>query len=135
MVTGGLSDVLEGMGIDYQPLASTEVYYPSAGEWREVPAALPRPMGGVRVVTINNRVLLFGEITIQRLVEVDISIHCFYLNLKGGMDEDWTRYADILQFSDSEGEEKWTRVGEMSQSRFDHEVSVVDMNNFKKFCQ
>ena len=64
MVTGGLSDVLEGMGIDYQPLASTEVYYPSAGEWREVPGALPRPMGGVGVVTLNNRVLLFGEITI-----------------------------------------------------------------------
>ena len=62
MVTGGLSDVLEGMGIDYQPLASTEVYYPSAGEWREVPGgALPRPMWGVRVVTLNNRVLLFGE--------------------------------------------------------------------------
>ena len=51
------------------------------------------------------------------------------------MDEDWTRYADILQFSDSEGEEKWTKVGEMSLSRLGHGVSVVDMNNFKKYCQ
>ena len=68
MVTGGLSDVLEGLGIDYQPLASTEVYYPSAGEWREVPGALPRPMSGMRVVTLNNRVLLFGEIIILNLV-------------------------------------------------------------------
>ena len=43
-------------------LASTEVYRPSAGEWREVPGgALPRPMYRVRVVTLNNRVLLFGE--------------------------------------------------------------------------
>ena len=43
-------------------LSSTEVYRPSAGEWREVPGgALPRPMWGVRVVTLNNRVLLFGE--------------------------------------------------------------------------
>ena len=43
-------------------LASTEVYRPSAGEWREVPGgALPRPMDGVRVVTLDNRVLLFGE--------------------------------------------------------------------------
>ena len=45
-----------------KPLASTEVYRPSAGEWREVPGGvLPRPMGGVRVVTLNNRVLVFGE--------------------------------------------------------------------------
>ena len=45
-----------------KPLASTEVYRPSAGEWREVPGgALPRGMGYVRVVTLNNRVLLFGE--------------------------------------------------------------------------
>ena len=43
-------------------LASTEVYRPSAGEWREVPGgALPRVMEDVRVVTLNNRVLLFGE--------------------------------------------------------------------------
>ena len=43
-------------------LASTEVYRPSAGEWREVPGgALPRPMKGVSVVTLNNRVLLLGE--------------------------------------------------------------------------
>ena len=43
-------------------LTSTEVYRPSAGEWREVPGgALPRPMWGMRVVTLNNRVLLFGE--------------------------------------------------------------------------
>ena len=43
-------------------LASTEVYRPSAGEWREVPGgALPRPMTDMGVVTLDNRVLLFGE--------------------------------------------------------------------------
>ena len=57
LVTGGEDS-------DSQYLASTEVYYPSAGEWREVPGALPRPIGGVRVVTLNNKVLLFGEMTI-----------------------------------------------------------------------
>ena len=42
--------------------SNTEVYRPSAGEWREVPGgALPRPMWAVRVVTLNNSVLLFGE--------------------------------------------------------------------------
>ena len=60
LVTGGVEY------LDYytmqEVLASTEVYRPSAGEWREVPGGdLPRPMYGVRVVTLNNRVLLFGE--------------------------------------------------------------------------
>ena len=55
LVTGGVDYAVKG-------LASTEVYRPSAGEWREVPGgALPRPMYGVRVVTLKNRVLLFGE--------------------------------------------------------------------------
>ena len=51
-------------GVDYEVkrLASTEVYRPSAGEWREVPGgALPRPMFGMRVLTLNNKVLLVGE--------------------------------------------------------------------------
>ena len=55
LVSGGLDS-------DGELLASTEMYRPSAGEWRKVPGgALPRPMDGVRVVTLNNRVLLFGE--------------------------------------------------------------------------
>ena len=64
LVTGGEDS-------DSQFLASTEVYYPSAGEWREVPGALPRPMEGVRVVTLNNKVLLFGEIIILNLVDIN----------------------------------------------------------------
>ena len=67
LVTGGNG----GRDTDYQFLSSTEVYYPSAGEWREVPGALPRPMEGVGVVTLNNRVLLFGEITILTLVDIN----------------------------------------------------------------
>ena len=54
--------VTGGWGIRIELLASTEVYRPSAGEWREVPGgALPRPMTGMHVVTLNNRVLLLGE--------------------------------------------------------------------------
>ena len=60
LVTGGV----EFRHTGYEPLSSTEVYYPSAGEWREVPGALPRPMAGMGVVTLNNRVLLFGEMII-----------------------------------------------------------------------
>ena len=55
LVTGGM--------VSYREYTdSTEVYRPSAGEWREVPGgALPRPMEEVHVVTLNNRVLLFGK--------------------------------------------------------------------------
>ena len=54
LVTGG--------SVSTEFRASTEVYRPSVGEWREVPGvALPRPMSGVSVVTLNNRVFLFGE--------------------------------------------------------------------------
>ena len=56
MVTGGWDE----WGDKY--CASTEVYRPSAGEWREVPGgALPRPLADVRVMTLNNRVFSFGE--------------------------------------------------------------------------
>ena len=56
LVTGGFNSINTK-----KRLASTEVYRSSAGEWREVPGgARPRPIAGVRVVTLNNRVLLFG---------------------------------------------------------------------------
>ena len=54
LVTGGINSRVD-------LLASTEVYYPSAGVWREVPGTLPKPMEEVGVVTLNNKVLLFGE--------------------------------------------------------------------------
>ena len=42
-------------------LDSTELLRPSS-DWQEITSArLPRPMYGVRVITVNNRVLLFGE--------------------------------------------------------------------------
>ena len=69
--------VTGGWGPRYEHLASTEVYRPSAGEWREVTGgALPRPLRGVRVVTLNNRVLLFGEKEI--LLLYDVIITCIF---------------------------------------------------------
>ena len=116
-----------------EDLASTEVYRPSAGEWREVPGgALPRPMVRLRVVSFNNRVLLFGEKIILTFNWVPVPI-IINLYLSGGSGN--FRDADILEFSDSLGEEKWTRVGEMSKTRSQHGVSVVDFGNFKDHCQ
>ena len=54
LVTGGYDD---GDNI----LDSTEVLRPGS-DWQEITSArLPRPMDGVRVITVDNRVLLFGE--------------------------------------------------------------------------
>ena len=51
MVTGGY-------GGGY--LDSTELLRPGS-DWQEITSRLPRPMTGVRVMTVDNRVLLFGE--------------------------------------------------------------------------
>ena len=65
LVTGGWNNDWEVTGDSdsyKESLTSTELYRPSAGKWREVPGgALPRPMHAVRVVTLKNKVLLFGD--------------------------------------------------------------------------
>ena len=58
------------------------------------------------------------------------------LYLLGGEDRRDKFYADILEYSDSEGEEKkWTKIGEMSQARADTSVSVVSFDEYKNHCQ
>ena len=52
MVTGG------HVGEDIQD--STELLRPGS-DWQEITARLPRPMTTLRVNTVDNRVLLFGE--------------------------------------------------------------------------
>ena len=53
MVTGGLGD-------DGNLLDSTELLRPGSG-WQVITARLPRPLNGVRVTTVDNRVILSGE--------------------------------------------------------------------------
>ena len=53
MVTGG-------GGRDGVDLDSTELYDPSTGHWR-MSGALPSAMIGLRAITVNNRVLVYGE--------------------------------------------------------------------------
>ena len=55
LVTGGWDN-------EYNSLDSTEVLR-HGSEWQEITSArLPRPMLNVRLITVNNRVLLFGEL-------------------------------------------------------------------------
>ena len=55
LVTGGSN----GVDID-----TTEIYRPGSDtEWQVISSArLPRPMWGVRVTTLDSRVILFGEL-------------------------------------------------------------------------
>ena len=121
LVTGGYG------GPGYPYTASTEVYRPSAGEWREVPGgALPRPMTGVRVVTLNNRVLLFGE----KIISICLSL--IIRTYVGGRAGGWNDHlAEILEYSEGE----WISVGEMSKKRSYHAVSIIDFDNFRDHCQ
>ena len=58
MVTGGYGD---SGNVDGGYLDSTELLRPGS-DWQEITSArLPRPMHGVRVTNVDNRVLLFGE--------------------------------------------------------------------------
>ena len=108
--------------------SSTEVYRPSAGEWREVPGgALPRPMIEVHVVTLNNRVLLFGE----KIILICCSL--IARTYVGGRDKNMNDYAEILEYSELEGEERWIIVGKMKK-RAIHGVSIIDFDNFKDYC-
>ena len=53
--------------------------------------------------------------------------------LLGGKDQNEYVYADIIEFSHIEGK-KWTKVGEMTRSRFDHGISIVDFQEYKGYC-
>ena len=105
LVTGGYDGNGEG--------SSTEVYYPSAGEWTQV-GDLPGQRFQVSAVTLNNKVLTLGEMLFLMLF---YSIKCLFF--KG--------YADILEYS--EVEEGWTRIGQMSTSKSSHAVSIVDYDS------
>ena len=58
-MTGGWNELRWKLELD-----STEVLSLRPGsEWQEITSArLPRPMDGMRVITVDNRVLLFGEL-------------------------------------------------------------------------
>ena len=62
-MTGGYDD-------DDNVLDSTEVLRPGS-DWQEITSArLHRPMRAVRVITVNNRVLLFGELRCKSILLV-----------------------------------------------------------------
>ena len=58
-------------------VSTTEVYYPSAGEWTQV-GDLPRAMAGLSAVTLNNKIFIFGEMINLNVCLSVIKCLCLY---------------------------------------------------------
>ena len=118
MVTGGHES--------YQPpfIDSTEIYNDNV--WRTITAKLPTPMRRMRVATINNRVLLFGNSLFL------IKLKCTYkrcISSGGEYSEGYKK--DVLEFIHET--ESWTVIGEMKEPKSDHAVSVVSFQDYKNW--
>ena len=123
MVTGGRT------GSDYTD--TTETFAGDEDTWTTAGARLPRPMDGLRAATIDDRVLIFGNYTIS----ISITHHIYHRNLiiAGGLDYDGDYYDDILEYIPEE--DTILTIGQMSQARGWHAVSVVQAQDFSQWCQ
>ena len=74
------------------------------------------------IATINNRVLLFGKLSIE-MKQIK------WLSLGG---EDGDNREEILEFN--YGTESWTKIGEMTEPRIIHAVSVVSFEDYEQWC-
>ena len=128
MVTGGTTG-----GNRNDELVSTETYVSDASSWVTSTAKLPRPMMGLRVANIDGRVLIFGKIKLY-------SSHTrYYRNIiitGGGYYDyrnDFHAYDDILEYDIMEN--NFQEIGNMLQARSYHAVSVVQVQDYSKWCQ
>ena len=119
LVTGGYDE-----HINY--LDTTEVLRPGSG-WQEISSAkLPRPMYGVRLSTVDNRVFLFGELNRNTIC------HHYPLCVAGGGGGDVHFYDEILELSENES---WIKVGEMKKARVNFGLSpIVNFKMFETIC-
>ena len=123
MVTGGLT------GSDY--LDTTETFTSDEDTWTTTGARLPRPMYGLRAATIDDRILIFGNY----ILFITHNIYHRNIIIAGGYDYDGDRnsYDDILEYNPDE--DSMVVVGRMSQARYYHAVSVVQVQDFSVWCK
>jgi len=107
MVTGGTVD-----GLNF--FDSTELLRPDSG-WQEITARLPRQMSGVRVNTVDNRVILSGGFDDDEFDD----------------DLEYNYNADILEYTHSDG---WRKIGTMRDGRGFHGTSLVEFKDFERYC-
>ena len=117
LVTGGY----DSDGSSYTD--STEIF--SDNVWRTLTAKLPVPMDNMKVATINNRVLLFGNSFLCCL-----NVKCIFSG--GYVSTGKFAGKDILEFNFQT--ESWTVIGAMKEPRLGHSVSVVSFEDYKKWC-
>jgi len=103
--------VTGGWETSFSDLDSTEVFDSALGSWAASGAKLPRPMSGLRATNINDRVLIFGG-------------HC---------DSDYDFFDDILEYNPEE--DSMVPVGQMTEARSKHAISVVQAQDFTNWCQ
>ena len=89
-------------------------------------AKLPFPMYGLRVATINNRVLCFGN---SRFVIKEDSLR--FISSGGNSPRGYRK--DILEFNHES--ESWTGIGAMKEPKGLHAVSVVSFDDYEKWCK
>jgi len=107
MVTGGAGSV---KGLNF--FDSTELLRPNSG-WHEITARLPRQMSGVRVNTVDNRVLLSGGFD-------DFDYY-----------DEYNAATDILEYTHGDG---WRKIGTMRDGRCYHGTSLVKFKDFERNC-
>jgi len=90
-------------------LDTTETLASDEDTWTTTAAKLPRPMRGLRAATIDDRVLIFGGL-----------YNSHY-------------YDDILEYNPDE--DSMVVVGHLTQARAYHAVSVVQAQDYTKWCQ
>ena len=112
-------------GYNVGMLDSTEVLRPGS-DWQEITSArLPKPLQGVRVITVNNRVLLFGE---WRHIFILTAPSLTLARITGGWDVDSDKTREILEFN-KDGD-SWSKLGTMNKSRKNPGLGAVSVNNF-----
>ena len=106
-------------------LDSTEVLRPGS-DWQEITSAsLPRPLQGVKVITVNSRVLLFGE---WRHIFILTAPSLTLARVTGGWDGYNDKTREILEYN-KDGD-SWSKLGTMNKARNYHGLGVVSVSNF-----
>ena len=94
------------------------------GSWEVLPTgSLPQGMECARIANLDNRILLFGEC--MECEKYSKSINVLW---QGGMNGG-TTYDHILELDMADYDNyQWKNIGVMSEARYAHAVSVVDLH-------
>ena len=101
--------------------SSTEIYSYSDDSWRFA-GNLPSTIWGMSAASLNNKLLLFGEI--QGVTKIKL-----YVCILGGK----TNERKILEFNPET--ESWSNIGAMLEARLHNRVTIVSFADYVKWCK